>query len=75
MSLKTFHIVFITLSILITFFFGTWLLVTVDAGAAVVRFIFGGLAYVAGLFLIVYARHILHKFQTLNSVEVGRLQK
>lgn len=67
MSLKSFHVFFITLAILVTFFFGTWLFVTVDAGEAVVRFLFGGLSYAVGFLLVVYARYFVHRFRSLNS--------
>lgn len=68
MSLKQFHVLFITLAIIVTFFFGTWLFVTVDAGEASARFIFGGLSYLVGIMLILYARYILHKFRTLKTL-------
>jgi hypothetical protein len=66
MSLKAFHIFFIALAIIVTFIFGTWLFITVEAGEAFARFVFGGLAYAAGLILILYARYFLRKFQHLS---------
>lgn len=66
MSLKAFHIFFIALATIVTFLFGTWLLITVEAGEAFMRFVFGGLAYVAGLLLLLYARYFLRKFRHLS---------
>ncbi len=63
MSLKAFHIVFITFAAIVTFFFGTWLLVTVEEGGATLRFFFGGLSYATGLALLLYGRYFLRKFR------------
>lgn len=66
MSLKSFHIFFIALAIIVTFLFGTWLLVTVEAGEVFTRFVSGGLAYAAGLILLLYARYFLRKLRHIS---------
>jgi len=66
-SLKSFHVFFISLAVLVTLFFGTWLFVTVDAGGAELRFIGGGVSYVAGVGLIVYMRYFLRKVRHFRS--------
>jgi hypothetical protein len=68
MSLKTFHIVFVSLSVVTAFFFGTWLFVTVDAGSFVLRLWFGIISYTAGVVLIVYGRYFLRKFKSFSFV-------
>ncbi len=66
MSLKTFHLFFISLAIMVTFFFGTWLFVTVEAGDAALRFSFGALSYAAAVLLVVYGRYFLRKFRHIS---------
>jgi hypothetical protein len=68
MSLKTFHILFISLAIILTFFFGTWLFVTVEAGDAAVRFGFGALSYAVGALLVVYGRYFLRRFRHVSYI-------
>ena len=63
MSLKAFHVFFITISILVTLFFGTWLFVTVEAGEAVWRFVFGTISYGVAALLVVYGRYFLRRFR------------
>jgi hypothetical protein len=66
MSLKTFHIFFIALAIVVTLFFGTWLFITVEAGDAAVRFSFGALSYAIGVLLLVYGRYFLRRFRHVS---------
>ena len=66
MSLKTFHIFFIIVSILLCFGFGVWLLlsgVTSSEGLA----IGGGIAsFAVGIGLILYAKRFLQKFKKVS---------
>ena len=66
MSLKAFHVVFIALAIILTFLFGTWLFITVEAGDAVVRFSFGAFTYAIGFLLIAYGRYFLRRFRHIG---------
>ncbi|HEY6953493.1 MAG TPA: hypothetical protein VI758_13890 [Bacteroidota bacterium] len=68
MSLKAFHIVFIALSIVTAFFFGTWLLVTVEAAAWSLRLSFGIVSYAVGLALIFYGRYFLRRFKHISFI-------
>jgi threonine/homoserine efflux transporter RhtA len=67
MSLKVFHIIFISLSVVLAFGFGLWLLLsrqeegTADVLGAVVSF-------VVGIFLVLYEIRIVKKFKSLKSV-------
>jgi hypothetical protein len=66
MSLKAFHIFFISLSVVTAFFFGTWVLV-MDAVAGIqVRIVFGSISFLAGIGLLVYGRYFLRKFKHLS---------
>jgi hypothetical protein len=65
MSLKAFHVVFISLAIILTFLFGTWLFITVEAGNAIARFAFGGLSYAIGFLLMAYGRYFLRRFRQI----------
>jgi hypothetical protein len=68
MSLKAFHVFFITLAIIVTFYFGTWLFVTVEAGEAAVRFVFGALTYAVGIVLVMYGRYFVRKFRDISYI-------
>jgi hypothetical protein len=68
MSLKTFHIVFVSLSVVTAFFFGTWLLVTVEAGGFAARLLFATLSYVAGVVLVVYGRYFMRKYKSFSFI-------
>lgn len=66
MSLKTFHIVFITLSALSLFGFGVWLLfsdVEITAGLQ-----YGGAfsSFIAGAVLLEYGRRFLRRFKQFS---------
>lgn len=66
MSLKAFHIFFISLAIITSFFFGTWLFITVEVGDPFHRFLSGGISYAVGLALVLYGRYFLHKFRHVS---------
>ena len=67
MSLKVFHIIFISLSVVLAFGFGLWLLLSrpgeepVDVIGAVVSFL-------VGIFLVLYEIRIVKKFKSLKSM-------
>lgn len=66
MSLKAVHIVFITCSILLSFFLGGWLwhdyATTKDSTEAAV----GAISCLSGVTLIVYAKAILRKLRQIS---------
>ena len=61
MSLKTFHLVFITAAILLAFGFGVWLAKNFFSGGGVINLISALLSFGAGVGLIVYERYFLKK--------------
>ena len=66
MSLKAFHIVFITASVLLAFGCAAWSVVTyVDAGRAV-DLIFGVGSALTGIGLILYGRYVLRKLKNIS---------
>jgi len=66
MSLKTFHIAFITLSIILAFGFALWVLLTESARQDGVLYTLGAVSFVAGGGLIVYARQFLRKLKGVS---------
>jgi hypothetical protein len=67
MSLKAFHLVFITAAVLLAFGFGAWLLrqyFLPDGG--VLQLLFGLSAIAAGVGLIVYERYFLKKTRDMS---------
>jgi hypothetical protein len=66
MSLKAFHIVFITASVLLAFGCAAWSMVNyADAGRAV-DLIFGVGSGLTGIALIVYGRYVLRKLRNIS---------
>lgn len=66
MSLKHFHIFFITLSILLCFSFGVWgLHFFVEHKGGGTNLVLGLLAFIAGAVLIVYGLKVFQKLKTL----------
>ncbi|MCH7858534.1 MAG: hypothetical protein IID14_02415 [Candidatus Marinimicrobia bacterium] len=66
MSLKQFHIFFITLSILLCFSFGVWGLRSyAEYGGGGTDLVLGLLAFIAGAVLIVYGVKVFQKLKTL----------
>jgi hypothetical protein len=67
MSLKTFHIVFITASTLLAFGFGVWsvwgYLAAARTGAGLVL---GVLSLAVGVGLVVYGRYVLRKLRNIS---------
>ena len=66
MSLKQFHIFFITLSILLCISFGVWGLRSyAEDGGGGTDLVLGLLAFIAGAVLIVYGVKVFQKLKTL----------
>ncbi len=66
MSLKAFHIVFVTASILLAFGFGVWSLLDYRDHGKTAELIGGIVSIVVGLALIFYARAILRKLKNIS---------
>jgi len=67
MSLKAFHIVFITASTLLSFGFGVWAIREYFMGGNdLVNLVMGGLSTVTGVLLIVYGRYFLKKLRSIG---------
>ena len=67
MSLKAFHIVFVTASTLICFIFGGWLLNEYFRGGAAVSYLVGGvMAFVAAAGLVWYGKYFLKKLKHIS---------
>lgn len=66
MSLKTFHIVFVTVSTLVAFFFAGWLVHNYFETKAIGN-LFGALAaFLAGVGLIWYGKSVLRKLRNIS---------
>jgi hypothetical protein len=61
MSLKAFHLVFISAAVLLAFGFGVWLAKNFFSGGGVMNLISALLAFGAGVGLIVYELYFLKK--------------
>jgi hypothetical protein len=66
MSLKAFHIVFVTASILLAFGFGVWSFLDYRDHGRSAELIGGILSVLAGFALIVYAKAILRKLKNIS---------
>jgi hypothetical protein len=66
MSLKFFHIVFITLSALMCLVVGLWAIDAYRADGAASSIALAALAFAGGAFLVVYGSRFLQKFRTLG---------
>jgi glucose uptake protein GlcU len=66
MSLKAFHIVFIVLSILMSFFCGVWLLHEYADTRGAAQLVVGILFILAGGALICYAKSVLRKLKHIS---------
>ena len=62
MSLKAFHLIFITVSIALAFGFGVWLAMQ----GGVMNVIFAALSFGAGVGLIFYERYFLKKTKDVS---------
>jgi hypothetical protein len=66
MSLKAFHIVFVTLSVALTFFFGAWLLHEYSVAGGIGQLIGAILSFLAGAGLIWYGKVVLRKLKHIS---------
>jgi glucose uptake protein GlcU len=66
MSLKAFHIVFIALSILLSFFCGFWFLREYASDRHGTFLVAGVLFFVAGVGLICYGKSVLRKLKHIS---------
>ena len=66
MSLKFFHIVFITVSVLMCLVVGLWALDAYRVDGAVSSIVLAALAFAGGGFLVVYGSRFLQKFRKLG---------
>lgn len=66
MSLKTFHIVFISLSVLSLFGFGVWLAASGAVTEPGVQYVGAGLSFVTGMALAEYGRRFLRRYKKLS---------
>lgn len=66
MSLKAFHIVFVSASTLLAFGFGGWLLRGYANTGQASDLVFGAGSVTAGVGLIVYGRYVLKKLKHIN---------
>jgi hypothetical protein len=67
MSLKVFHIIFISLSVVLTFGFGLWLLFGESGEGGPAHALGALLSFVVGVLLILYEIKIVKKFRALKS--------
>ena len=66
MSLKAFHIVFITVSTLLAIGFGVWSVQTYQAQGRAQDLAFGIGSFVAAVALLVYGRYFLKKLKSVS---------
>ena len=67
MSLKVFHIIFITLSVVLAFGVGLWLLISGPSEAALTNVIAALLSFGVGILLVLYEIKIVRKFRSLKA--------
>ena len=67
MSLKVFHIIFITLSVILAFGFGLWLLISEPGPAAFTNIVAALLSFGVGILLVLYEIKIVRKFRSLKA--------
>ena len=66
MSLKTFHIVFVTLSVALAFFCGAWLLHEYSTNGGMALLLGGILSFLGGIGLIWYGKVVLRKLKHIS---------
>jgi hypothetical protein len=66
MSLKAFHIVFVTISTLVTFFFAGWLLNNYFVTKATGNLLGAIATFLAGVGLIWYGKSVLRKLRNIS---------
>ena len=66
MSLKAFHIVFVTASILLALLFGIWSLVSYFQGGTISDLLFGIGSLVVAVALVFYEKYALKKLKNIS---------
>ena len=66
MSLKAFHIVFVTASILLALLFGIWSLVSYFQGGTVADLLFGIGSLIVTVALVIYEKYALKKLKNIS---------
>lgn len=66
MSLKAFHIVFVTVSILLTLGFGVWSLVQFSEAKRLLDLVFGIGSLLAAVGLVFYGKYVLKKLKDIS---------
>lgn len=66
MSLKAFHILFVTASTLLSFGFGAWALHSYSTSQSLVDLVMGILAVVLGVGMIWYGKYFLKKLKNIS---------
>jgi hypothetical protein len=66
MSLKAFHIVFVTMSVLLAFFSGAWLLYEYTSDRASSQLFGAILSFLGGVGLIWYGKAVLRKLKHIS---------
>ncbi len=66
MSLKTFHIFFIVVSVLFLFGFGAWNVTMYQSGGNVTMVAFAGISFLAGIGLVLYGIRFLRKLKKVS---------
>jgi len=66
MSLKAFHIIFVTASILLALLFGIWSLVRYFQGGTLADLLFGIGSLVAAVALVFYEKYALKKLKNIS---------
>lgn len=67
MSLKVFHVIFITLSVVLAFGFGLWLLLSGPAETGLTNTGAALLSFGVGVLLVLYEIKIVRKFKSLKA--------
>jgi hypothetical protein len=70
MSLKIFHIIFISLSVVLAFGFGVWLLIAQPAQGGLIDVLAALLSFGIGILLVLYEFKIVKKFRSLKNAGV-----
>ena len=66
MSLKAFHVVFITASVLLAFGCAAWWLVNFAEMRRLSDLVYGGGSLVVGVALVIYGRYFLRKLKNIS---------
>lgn len=66
MSLKTFHIIFVTISTLFAFLFGGWMMKSYEASKQTADLVLGLCSFAGGVALLVYGRYFLKKLKRIG---------